>query len=129
MFATIETLNRRPKMKKLLILAAVTVALTAPALASAFWGGTVINIAPTDTLKVRAWPSASSTIIDAYPDGANVSLLGRCKNITTNVSFWINGGQSAAWKYNKMKQANVWCRVSSPSDQLGWVRGKFVYPE
>jgi Bacterial SH3 domain len=116
-------------MKKLLTAAAVAVALATPVLASAFWGGTVINIAATDTLKVRAWPAASSTIIDAYPDGAPVSLLGRCKNNVTNVSFWITGGQSAAWKYNKMKQPNVWCRVSSPSNQLGWVRGKYVWPE
>ena len=57
-------------MKKIISLAlALSIGATLPALASAFWGGTIINIAPTDTLKIRKWPSASSQIIDAYAVG------------------------------------------------------------
>jgi hypothetical protein len=100
-----------------------------PAAASAFWGGTVINIAPTDTLKIRKWPSASSQIIDAYADGANISMIGRCKNIVTNVSFRVDAGGSANWKYSKMKKPNVWCQVMTDDAKLGWARGKFIWPE
>ena len=109
--------------------AAISFAVAAPAAASAFWPGTVINIAPTDTLKIRKWPSAYSQIIDAYADGANISMTGRCKNIITNVSFRVNAGGSANWKYSKMKKPNVWCQVMTDGAQLGWARGKFIWPQ
>jgi hypothetical protein len=115
-------------MKNFLIPALVAALLATPAVASAFWGGTVINVAPTDTLKIRAWPASYSAIIDAEADGANLSLTGRCKNTVTNVSFRIDGGQSANWKYNKMKQPNVWCQIMTPSAQLGWARGRYIWP-
>jgi hypothetical protein len=102
---------------------------TTAATASAFWPGTVIAIAPNDELNVRKWPSSVSQVIDAYPLNANVSLTGRCKNIVTNVSFRIDGPQSVNWKYNRMKQANVWCQVMTDAPSLGWVRGRFVWPQ
>lgn len=110
---------------------ALLVGLTATmsASASAFWAGTVINIAVTDTLKIRKWPAASSQIIDAYADGDSVSMTGRCKNIITNVSFRVDAGGSANWKYSKMKKANVWCQIMTEDARLGWVRGSFVWPE
>jgi hypothetical protein len=116
-------------MKKLLSTALVLAALSAPALASAFWPGTVIGIAPSDQLNVRAWPASYSTVIDSYDNGDNVSLTGTCKNTVTNVSFSITGSQSTGWKHNKMKKPNVWCKVMTSSAQLGWVRGKYVWPE
>ena len=116
-------------LKPILIPALVAALLATPAIASAFWGGTVINIAPTDTLKIRAWPASYSQIIDAQAKGSPISLTGRCKNTSTNVSFRIDGGQSAAWKYNKMKKPNVWCQIMTSSAQLGWARGKFIWPE
>ncbi len=116
-------------MKKTLTLAALAIAIATPALASAFWGGTVIGIAPDDVLNVRAWPASYSQIIDSYDNGDPVSLTGRCKNTVTNVSFRIDAGGSANWKYSKMKKPNVWCQVSSPSDEIGWVRGKYVWPQ
>lgn len=109
--------------------AIVAVANAAPALASAFWPGTVINVAANDALMVRKWPDASSRVIDALAPGYHVSLTGRCKNIITNGSFRIDAGGSASWKYSKMKQANVWCQVMTEDAQLGWVRGKYVWPE
>jgi hypothetical protein len=119
-------------MKKFLNIAAALslgLAAAAPASASAFWGGTVINIAPTDTLKIRRWPSASSQIIDAYASSASISMTGRCKNVVTNVSFRIDGAASANWKYNRMKKPNVWCQVMTDDAQLGWARGKFISPQ
>ncbi len=116
-------------MKKIICLAlALSIGTTLPALASAFWGGTIINIAPTDTLKVRQWPSTSSQIIDAYAVGSNISMTGRCKNIITNASFRVDAGGSANWKYSKMKKPNVWCQVMTDGAQLGWARGKFIWP-
>lgn len=115
-------------MKRLLGIALAICAAT-PVLASAFWGGTITNIAPTDTLKIRQWPSASSQIIDAYANGANISMTGRCKNIITNASFQIDGSQSANWKYAKMQKQNVWCQVMTDGAQLGWARGKFIWPQ
>ena len=104
-------------------------ALATPVMASAFWPGTVIGIGATDTLKVRKWPAATSQIIDAYALNAKVSLTGRCKNIITNASFRIDAGGSVNWKYSKMKKANVWCQTMTPDAELGWVRGRFVWPE
>jgi hypothetical protein len=109
--------------------AAIAFAVAAPAAASAFWPGTVINIAAADTLKVRKWPASSSQIIDAYAVGANVSMTGRCKNTVTNASFRIDAGGSANWKYSKMKKPDVWCQVMSEDAELGWVRGRYVWPE
>lgn len=111
------------------LLAVAIFAAAAPAAASAFWQGTVINIAATDTLKVRKWPSTSSQIIDAYALDADVSMTGRCKNIVTNVSFRVDAGGSANWKYSKMAKPNVWCQVMTEDAELGWVRGKYLWAD
>ena len=111
------------------LIAASLLALSSPVLASAFWPGTAINITSADTLKVRLWPASTSQIIDAYALNANISMTGRCKNIITNASFRVDAGGSANWKYSKMKKPNVWCQVMTDAAQLGWVRGKFVWPE
>jgi hypothetical protein len=129
----IETLSGRDmimnRILKTVTIAISFFALSAPVMASAFWPGTVIGIGATDTLKVRQWPSSSSQIIDAYALSANVSLTGRCKNIVTNASFRIDAGGSANWKYSRMNKANVWCQTMTPDAELGWVRGRFVWPE
>lgn len=119
-------------MKKLIhraLALTLGIAIVLPAAASVFWAGTVINIAPTDTLKIRKWPAASSQIIDAYAKNANISMTGRCKNIVTNMSFRIDGSASANWKYKRMAKPNVWCQVMTDDAQLGWARGKFIWPE
>ncbi len=116
-------------MKRFLIAATLVAATVMPAAASAFWHGTVIGVANWDELNVRKWPSAQSKIIDVYDNGDNVSLTGRCKDIVSNWSFRVDGGHSSAWKYSRMKRPNVWCQVSSPNNQVGWVRGAFVWPD
>ena len=117
------------RLSKTFMIAASLFSLSAPVLASAFWPGTVIGIGATDTLKVRKWPASTSQIIDAYALNANISLTGRCKNISTNVSFRVDAGGSANWKYSKMKKPNVWCQTMTDDAKLGWVRGRFVWPE
>lgn len=113
----------------LALAAAVVTTATLPAMSSAFTAGTVTAIAPDDVLNIRKWPSAASQIIDAYVLNAPISLTGRCKNIVTNVSFQIDGGGSANWKYSEMKKANVWCQVMTNDAELGWARGKYIWPE
>lgn len=120
-------------MKRLILLIptafAVTLLSASIILASTFWGGTVINVAGNDILKVRKWPSSTSQVVGTYANGANISLTGRCKNPATNQSFAVDAGGSANWKYSKMKKYNVWCQVMTDSAQLGWARGKFIWPE
>lgn len=116
-------------MKKLLSTALVLAALSAPALASAFWPGTVIGIGAGDELNARKWPSSTSQVLDSYDIGDNISLTGRCKNTATNVSFRIDAGGSANWKYSKMKKPFVWCQMMTDDAELGWVRGKYVWPQ
>ena len=117
------------RFTKIIVCALPMVTIALPSLASAFWPATVIGMGATDTLKVRKWPASSSQIVDAYALNATISLTGRCKNTVTNASFRIDAGGSANWKYSKMKKANVWCQTMTPDAELGWVRGKFVWPE
>lgn len=117
------------KLTHTLLAAAISAAVAMPAAASAFWGGTVINISQYDTLKIRKWPSASSRVIDALRRDEPVSMTGRCKNIVTNASFRIDAGGSAGWKYSRMEKPNVWCQVMTEDAELGWARGKYIWPE
>ena len=116
-------------MKSIYAIAAVAALMASPALASVFWGGTVIKVADWDVLNVRAWPASTSRVLDTYDNGDLVSLTGRCKNVYSNISFRVDAGGSAKWKYSKMSAANVWCQIVSPNSQVGWVRGKFVWPQ
>jgi hypothetical protein len=116
------------KLANIAIALSILAGSALPAAASAFWPGQVINIAPTDTLKVRKWPSPVSKIIDAYALDASISMMGRCKDTLTNVSFQIDAGGSASWKYSKMSQPNVWCQVMTDDGQIGWARGSFIQP-
>jgi hypothetical protein len=110
-------------------LAIASTLAAAQAVAGAFWPGTVINIASNDVLNIRKWPASTSQLIGAQPDGSEISLTGTCKNRVTNVSFRIDGSQSANWKYNRMKKPNVWCQVMTVNAKLGWARGAFIWPE
>jgi uncharacterized protein YgiM (DUF1202 family) len=117
-------------MKKFIITVAVIAATALPAMASAFWGGEVVGVANWDVLNVRKWPSAQSQVVGSYDNGDPVSLTGRCKNISSNASFFIdNGNQSPAKKFAKMSKPNVWCQVMTDDAKLGWVRGSFVWPD
>jgi hypothetical protein len=116
-------------MKRLALAALAAITLATPSLASAFWHGEVTGVANWDVLNVRKWPASNSQIVDAYDNGDDVSLTGRCKNTANNKSFLIDGPQSSAWKFARMSQSNVWCQVMSPNAKLGWVRGKFVWPD
>lgn len=113
----------------LALAAAVATSAPLPAMSSAFTAGTVTAIAPDDALNIRKWPSGQSQIIDAYQLNEPISLTGRCKNIITNVSFQIDGWGSPKWKYRKMQRANVWCQVMTNDAEIGWARGKYIWPQ
>lgn len=115
-------------MFKSALFASALAVLATPALASAFWAGTVIHVSPDDVLNLRKWPAANSQVIATYDNGDTVSLTGRCKNTSTNISFRIDGPQSKSWKYDRMRQANVWCQAMSEYGDLGWLRGKYLWP-
>ena len=120
----------KSSIRIILALAAAAIGATsAPALSSAFTAGTITAIAPDDALNIRKWPSAQSQIIDAYELNEKISMTGRCKNIVTNISFRIDGYGSIEWKYAQMKKANVWCQVMTDDAELGWARGKYIWPE
>jgi hypothetical protein len=112
-----------------LFIASTVLTAAAPAFASAFTGGTVINVPRGDKLYVRKWPASTSRIIDAYRRGDMISLTGRCKNIVTNVSFRIDGNGSSGRRYAKMEAPNVWCQVMTEDAELGWARGKYIWPQ
>lgn len=112
-----------------LFVASTVLAAAVPASASAFVGGTVVNVPRHDKLFIRKWPAASSRIIDAHRRGEMISLTGRCKNIVTNVSFRIDGNGSSGRRYAKMEAPNVWCQVMTDDAQLGWARGKYIWPQ
>ena len=109
--------------------AAVVASVPIPAMSSAFTAGTITAIAPDDALNIRKWPSVNSQIIDAYRLNEPISLTGRCKDITTNVSFRIDGRGSSRRHYRMMKAANVWCQVMTNDAETGWARGKYIWPE
>jgi hypothetical protein len=120
----------KTSIRIILALAAAAVGTTAvPALSSAFTAGTITAIAPDDALNIRKWPSAQSQILDAYELNEKISLTGRCKNTVTNISFRIDGYGSIGWKYAQMKKAYVWCQVMTNDAELGWARGKYIWPE
>lgn len=111
------------------VLFAVFLGLATPALASAFWPGTVVGVASNDVLNIRKWPGQSSKIIAIAPPGGALSLTGRCKNIVTNVSFRIDGPEAPKKKHALMKKTNVWCQVMTSGAGLGWARGSFIWPQ
>lgn len=122
-------MNRKSRIALALTALVLAVSGAAPASSSAFTAGTITAIAPDDVLNIRKWPSAQSMVIDAYELNRPISMTGRCKNIITNVSFRIDGGEPAGLKYSWMKAAHVWCQVMTDDAELGWARGKYIWPE
>ncbi len=119
-------------MQKLIVsatVAALAATSIAPAFASTFTAGRVVNVASYDRLNIRKWPASESRVIDAYRRGEMISLTGRCKNIVTNVSFRIDAGGSSGWRFSKMEAPNVWCQVMTDDAELGWARGRYIWPQ
>ena len=117
----------------LVVLGTLCLLPSAPAFASAFWGGTVKNLPAGDHLNIRKWPSATSQVSGVYSNGERLSMTGRCKNINTGISFRIDGPGTPLQKYNKMRRPYVWCQIwheTTPGNYgSGWGRGRYMWPQ
>ena len=98
--------------------------LAAPALSSAFWGATVINVAYNDVLNARRWPSPSSRVVGVYNNGDHVSLTGKCRSVSGGWS--VNLDDAPSWPVRRAWVKKHWCEVYHNDGGIGWVRGKFV---
>lgn len=121
-------LSIRKSFAAAMITAAAITASAVMANASAFYGFQVVDVPHWDTLNVRAWPSAQSKILVAYPNGTMLSLTGRCTG-------GINLGAIAGWPAWKQRQAirYQWCEAyvdpyGNGQYRSGWVYGKYLRP-
>ena len=111
----------------LLAVAAITATIL-PGNASAFFAWRVADVPKWDTLNVRAWPSSSSKILVAYPNGVALSMTGKC---TGGVKL----DTIAGWPKWKQREAvrGVWCEAwvdptGAGQFRTGWVYGKYIAP-
>ena len=111
----------------LLAVAAMT-ATVLPGNAAAFFAWRVADVPKWDTLNVRAWPSSSSKILVAYPNGVVLSMTGKC---TGGVKL----DPIAGWPKWKQRQAvsSVWCEAwidptGAGQFRTAWVYGKYIAP-
>lgn len=112
----------------LAVAAASLAAGTVSSLGSAFYGWQVADVPAWDTLNIRAYPSAQSQILVAYPNGTMLSLTGVCTN-------GVNLGAVAglpAWQ-QRQQVRHQWCQAwVDPSGageyRTAWVYGKYIAP-
>jgi len=110
-----------------LALAALTASIL-PGSASTFFGWRVADVPKWDTLNVRAWPSSTSRILVAYPDGTPLSMTGKC---TGGVSL----DHISGWPKWKQREAvrTVWCEAwvdpaGNGRFRTAWVYGRYIAP-
>jgi hypothetical protein len=116
--------------------AIIAFTLAAPAIASAFWPGTVNGVPSGQTLSIRQTASPTGLQVGDANNGDDVSLTGRCRKLKPNGStqsnFRIDVPGTVAWRTAKMSQPRTWCQIwfeVTPSDfQAVWARGSFITP-
>lgn len=111
-----------------LVAAAALTATIVPGSASAFFAWRVADVPKWDTLNVRAWPSSGSKILVAYPNGAVLSMTGKCTG-------GVNLDTVAGWPKWKQREAvrSVWCEAwvdptGSGQFRTAWVYGRYIAP-
>ena len=111
-----------------LLAVSLLAAAIVPGNASAFFGWRVADVPKWDTLNVRAWPSSSSRILVAYPNGVALSMTGKC---TGGVKL----DTIAGWPKWKQREAvrSVWCEAwvdptGAGQFRTAWVYGKYIAP-
>jgi hypothetical protein len=110
--------------------------IAAPAIASAFWPGTVSGVPSGQTLSIRQTASPTGLQVGDANNGDDVSLTGRCRKLKPNGStlsnFRIDVPGTVAWRTAKMSQPRTWCQIwfeVSPSDfKAVWARGSYIIP-
>ena len=118
-------------MKKTVLALAAIAAMfvsAAPTGASVFHAWEVTNVPWGDVLNVRRWPASQSQIESAYPNGAVLSLTGRCKGglMLDQIAHLSDWQKRQAVRYK-------WCEVwHDPADNgqwtTGWVYMKYMRP-
>jgi hypothetical protein len=122
-------LNRIVKgLMAALVAAAGIAASVAPASAAAFFAWRVSDVPSWDTLNVRAWPSNSSKIVVAYPNGVILSMTGKC---TGGVKLDTINGLPKSQQRDAVRYQ--WCEAwvdptGSGAFRTAWVYGKYIAP-
>jgi hypothetical protein len=111
-----------------LIAASSIVALTPTGWASTFAAWRVADVAANDLLNVRAWPSSQSRALVGYPNGAVLSMTGRC---TGGVRLG-EIQRLPAWRQRQIARRQ-WCEVwldphGTGAFRNGWVYGRYIRP-
>ncbi len=107
---------------------AILGATALPSFAAALFGWQSVDVPPGDVLNIRAFPAATSKVLVGYPNGALLSLTGRC---TGGVHLDALSGLPATKQQRLVR--NSWCEVwLDPEDEgswrAGWVRGRYIRP-
>lgn len=100
----------------------------APSAASAFAAWQVTNVPWGDVLNARKYPSSGSQIQAAYPNGAVLSMTGRC---TGGVDLFAIQNLPS-WRQRQIvryKWCEIWHDPARNGDfRTGWVYGKYISP-
>jgi len=107
---------------------AALLAGTAAGNSSAFHGWQVVDVPEWDALNIRAWPSAKSQILAAYPNGTMLSLTGQC----TNGLHLDEIGGMPGWK-QRQEVRYRWCEAwidpeGNGAYRTAWVYGRYIAP-
>lgn len=114
----------------------IAVILAAPAIASAFWPGTVSGVPSGQTLSIRKTASPNGLQVGDANNGDSLSLTGRCRKLKPNGgmlgNFRIDVSGTPAWRAAKISQARtrceVWFEVTPSNFKAVWARGSFITP-
>jgi hypothetical protein len=101
---------------------------TAPSNSAAFFAWQVADVPQWDTLNVRAYPSSTSAILVAYPNGTTLSMTGVC---TGGLNLDQISGLPA-WQQREQVRYR-WCQIwidpqGNGQYQAAWVYGKYLAP-
>lgn len=102
--------------------------LATQARATVFSAWKIVDVPSGDTLNIRKYPASYSRKQSAYPNGAVLSMTGRC---TGGVSL-LEIQNLPDWKQRRIVRGR-WCEVwHDPARDgkyvTGWVYGKFIKP-
>lgn len=122
-------MNKIAKFLSTLAAVSALAVATVPAGASTFSAWEVSGVPWGDTLNVRKYPSSNSQKQSAYPNGAVLSMTGRC---TGGVDLFEIAGDSR-WRQRqavRYRWCEVWHDPARNGDYTtGWVYGRYIAPK
>ena len=95
---------------------------------AAFYAWQVADVPEWDTLNVRAYPSSTSQVLVAYPNGTLLSMTGAC---TDGLDLGQIAGMPALQQRRHVRC--LWCQAwvdpqGNGNYRAAWVYGKFIAP-